>query len=225
VKLSNQELFSIANQVSGIFEEREDKQREETERVRARSYDERERFINEMAAAERAEAEKRAANAEKVDKVAEALGCSRRYAQLLVREGTTKPATARKIAKALGTKPAEHLRRRIGDHGRKSDIAGYLMRQYVAGVLWRDFIEIDPYVVGEALRLRNAFAEAYKNGSFDKDHVRDLEPITTFARKVGVDIAVAEDLWQIFKRWRIAAIFEDVLEELAESNGDPNDFG
>jgi hypothetical protein len=191
----------------------------EKDRERAEWRAERQVIRSQRAAAE-AVAKQRTDNAESVKKVMAALTVGERQAQRLLKYGSTMPDQAKRIAEALGTAAVEHLRPKARS-GRNPNIVGMLLRPFVAGASWQDFIDDPPELEGPKLELRNAFAGAYKGRAGVPDHVRELEPVSDFAQSVGIDSDVAVDLWNIYKPWRIERVMAAALDEVA----DPFDFG
>jgi hypothetical protein len=175
-----------------------------------------EQRARDRAAEEEAALEARLERTEKIKEAADVLKCSTRYVRMLLAEKTTLPSVAAKLAQVFGSDPAEHLKPRARS-GRNPNLIGLIMRPYVKGASFADFIE-DPPELSEAVReLRDKLAA----DSTLPDHVRELEPLATFAQSAGIDTATAMELWNAYKPWRLARFMDAATEELA----DPFDFG
>jgi hypothetical protein len=202
----SQELDAIADEIRHKFESYDDKN---PQSLRTQAW--------ELQQKEREAAAKRA---EKVKEIVRRLDVSERQAQRLLKNGTTNREKAAVVADIVG-KPAKKFLRRPKKAGRNPNLVKMFMRVWVDGCAFEDFINDPPPMQGDKVALVDALADAYDKRAFP-DHVKELEPISQFARAAGIDAGAAMDLWDMFKAWRIERIGRVAL---AEVEGDLDDFG
>lgn len=179
-----------------------------------RSQESAERIVKSEAARKRARAEQRSrkenekAHALKVAKLAEAMQCSKRYARMLLTDGTKLPSRAKQMADILGGQPWLYLRSRIKP-GRRPRVADVFMRLNVPDCYFSDFArqaELPAALRGPLNKLRRT-----------SEHFTTLEQLAVHAASCGVDFKTATILWGHFKLWRIEAIADQATDEVAES--------
>ncbi len=217
--LDDDALFTVAEKLKDNFEAAHAKRLAEKAASRRAAAKDADKRRAERRAAEQAEKARRAANAEFVRAIMDRCAVSQRQAQRLLAGKTTKPDQAAILAEITGADAADYLRQ-PGHPGRNPDIVSALLRPYVYGANWRDFIADPPELEGEKAELRTAFTDAYRRGTM-RNHIRDVEPVIRFARAAGVSADAAQDLWDMYKPWRLERVFEAAMDEL----GNLDDFG
>lgn len=153
--------------------------------------------------------EKRRENAVFLKHLANSLGCTPRYARMLIADGTTDRATAETIARMMDTEPEEHLRKRRRT-GRQPDLVNLFMKIWIPNGSFRDFVEDDPsklppssYELFETLReqegtLKSAQAE-----------ISSLENLIEYCRSVRQDYQAADaatKIWRAYRLWKIEVV-------------------
>lgn len=147
------------------------------------------------------------AYAERVAKVAEALQCSRRYARMLLSEGTKLPDRAKQLAAILGGQPSAYLRSRIRP-GRRVDIPAIFMRINVPGCYFSDFARQADFPTPMAAALNRVRREG--------NHFAILEDLNEAASKCGVPLETAAQIWSRYKIWRMEMIADIAIDKVAE---------
>jgi hypothetical protein len=147
------------------------------------------------------------------------LSIGRRQVYELLRDGTTRPETAERMAKILRTKASDHFRRKKKT-GKRPDLVAWFCAQSVDGCAFRDFINAQSHTD----RLALALAREYGKDIRLPDHFDSCDDLANYAGLIGYDETQARGLWIAFMLWRIDAISEATKGEL-QINDDPDDFG
>lgn len=195
------------------FEQRADEEdAERAARLRRDELEEQSQIRRESARAEY-EAEERRVHAEEVKKLIAGLECGIRHAQALLKDGVTEPATARKMAEILGTKPSDHFRKKLKT-GREPDLSRMFMKRAVDGCRFCDFLE--DYAADSM--LVKALRRLYRTDVEMPDHFVSLEQLLEYARPHGIDLEEAWNLWHEFILWMMGAIYARADIQYRERN-------
>lgn len=214
-------LFEIAEKARRSFEmfadaaELERRARLKSAANRAHKRRERERAEAEY------EDELRRRHADDVKKLSEGLSCGVRHAQALLKDGTTVPATAQRMAEILDTKAADHLHKR-GKTGPQADLSRMFMARVVEGAKFRDFL-VDSAADSKLVKMLRKLS---KTDVEMPDHFVRFEQFLEYARPHGVDLEEALMLWHEFIPWMMDAIHARAVIQYKERHGLADyDFG
>lgn len=147
-------------------------------------------------------------NVERLNRVADALGCGIRYARMLISEGTTDRAKAETLARILGTKPEDHLRSRRRT-GREVDLVSWFMKVRVPNGCFCDFVEEDPKLPMSAYELVKSIRETRACSREELAEVTSLEALLNCCRSVRQDspaVGAATQVWYAYRVWKIEVV-------------------
>jgi hypothetical protein len=174
--------------------------------------------------------EKRRDNAALLKHLADTLGCTTRYARMLIADGTTDRATAESLARMLGTQPEEHLRKKRRT-GRQPDLVSWFMKIWVPTGSFRDFVEDDsfklPLGTYELLETLREQKGALKS---EQSEISSLENLIEYSRSIRRDFPVADaatKIWCFYRLWKIDVVAAQATRmaneghwaDVADSNG------
>lgn len=149
--------------------------------------------------------------ADKVKALAAELGSRVRWAQRLIRDGTTDGNTAERMAKVLGGSPSKYFKEK-GRAGRRPDLIGLILRARVDHATFDDFAEWYDGPLTDALLEMTG-------GSY-----RVFDDFAVVAAKRGVDAEVAHVLWLAYVRWRATVVADQTAEQIEQRLSDICDF-
>lgn len=151
----------------------------------------------------------RQSNARVTKRLAEALGCSVRYASMLRKEGTTILETAQKMAETLGTTVDDHLREKSRT-GRQTDFPSWFLKLAAPGGSFRDFVRDDQLKSSRRAEILVTTLREMKGDAWIQlAEVDTLEGLLQFCVSFKIthrpEVAVIET-WTEFKLWKIELV-------------------
>jgi hypothetical protein len=159
-------------------------------------------------AAKQRRTERRKENAALLKRVADTLGCSTRYARMLISEGTTSRTVAATLARMLGTDPEDHLRSRRRT-GREADLVSWFMKVWVPDGSFRDFVETDPKLPASACELVKTLREQKGSSQAEQLEIASLEKLISYCESIRPDspvAGVAAQVWYAYRVWKIEVV-------------------
>lgn len=162
-------------------------------------------------AAKRRRHEERIDNASLLRRIAEDLGCSTRYARMLVTERTTDRKKAEILARHLDTTPEEHFRKRR-QTGPQPDLVNWFMKIRLPNSSFQNFIKED----GGLRRMPIETAELYEtirervgDLKFEQAEIASLEKLLAYSQVIlprFPNADAATKIWRAYILWKIELV-------------------